>query len=147
MRNIREVTNGWILTQEIWSSDRGDYTKETVSHTLKDLLPSVGEGSANDAYSRYAPGCSVSTFDEVRYELNQGRKISAIKLMRALYTPTMPLREAKDLVEFMMSLMAEVTTVEVYKPQPNNEHIPVILTDEPTLGEMLAAALKPKKDL
>lgn len=92
---IKQAINGFIYTN--------DFGEVYVFKSLTELAAAV-EGTRGGEYTGYAPGKSVENLFEVRRLAWNGNKIAAIKELRATFTPTLYLKESKEIVEVLCSM-------------------------------------------
>jgi ribosomal protein L7/L12 len=92
---LKQAINGFIYT-----NDHGDVY---IYSTLTELAAAV-EGRSPGNYTAYAPGKSIVNLREVRGLALNREKISAIKELRNTFTPTLGLKEAKEVVEVLCGL-------------------------------------------
>lgn len=91
LEKITVAQNGFVIED--------NYGNLHIAKTLIEAAQIAGEHVPNPGYTSYAAGFDSKDLNSVKYHLREGRKIDAIKLLRNAFTPTISLREAKDLVE------------------------------------------------
>jgi ribosomal protein L7/L12 len=90
---IRSAQNGFILVIN---------GREHIATSLMQAAKLAGEYIVDPGRVEYNKSSNTNSVFEVRDLAHNGNKIGAIKALRGLYTHTIGLREAKDLVEAML---------------------------------------------
>lgn len=93
--DIRSVANGYIINL---------YGEEHIAASLLDAAEIVGEYVPSDKNTTYAAGMDSRNLAAVREEAIRGNKINAIRLLRNCFTPTLGLRESKELIEQLCNI-------------------------------------------
>ena len=92
LETIRAAKNGFILEDE--------YGNLHVAKTLVEAAELAGElDNSVRRLTVYTPGYNDENLRQVREAFRAGDKIRAIKQLRDCFTPTLGLREAKEMVE------------------------------------------------
>lgn len=95
--NITVATNGYLV-----EDDNGNLF---IAHTLQEAGRLIGEAFEHPANMRtlYAQGSNGNSLIDVHRLAMEGKRIQAVKALRACFKPSLGLREAVDLVDAMTS--------------------------------------------
>lgn len=101
---IETVENGYIFTQgDTWGNNRR-FVATTLTELAKVAEPDTFPRDASNTAISYKADYGKSSVEAARWEVRNGNKITAIKILRECYNYRLGLREAKDLVEVMAGL-------------------------------------------
>jgi len=92
LEGIGVAENGFIL--------HDSFGKTHVAKTLTEAAMIAGESIVHlSARTLYSPGSSQTDLRDVKILYKQGDRIAAIKMLRDCFSPSLGLKEAKELVE------------------------------------------------
>jgi ribosomal protein L7/L12 len=97
--NIRIAKNGFVLEDNLGEMH--------IARTLTELATLVGEAlpyAPVNTYTCYSHGYGAGHLATAVKLYRKGDKIGAIKLLRDSFTPRLGLKEAKELIEELVSL-------------------------------------------
>lgn len=95
LENIRVAQNGFVLEDACGNLH--------VARTLTEAAQIAGEFPPNPSAGGYAPGSNADNLREARREAQAGKKINAIKIIRDCFVPRLGLKEAKEIVEILIT--------------------------------------------
>lgn len=92
--NIRTVNNGFIIEVN---------GVEYIAKTLMEAAAFAGEIPHGGPRTEYAKGRDADSLEYTMHLIEYVGRIQAIKHLRSCYTPTLGLREAKELVDLLIT--------------------------------------------